>query len=282
MNKISLTTTIWMLFSIFACDLEQEIEINLPDYEIRPVVECYLIPGESFSLLLSRSVAYFDPFLNVDDDAFVEQFLENDAEVTVTHNGKTYTLKNQLTFNPFTKKVFNYSSNERVPLNYDHDFKLNIITKSGKTIEATTRILPKVPIDSVVVEFAEKDTLARILTYFTDNPNEKNYYRRLLNIANLDSIPEQDFVADDRFVDNNLIVFGTGYDYSEGDTVFNTIFHIDKAYFDFLESLARAQISNGNPFSQPSPIISNVTGTANAIGIFTFLSFDRVATIVKK
>jgi hypothetical protein len=97
-----------------------------------------------------------------------------------------------------------------------------------------------------------------------------------------DSIPQQDFTTNDDYVDDKVIVFGTGYDFKEGDTIYNTMFHIERAYFDFWESTFNAISSNGNPFGQPSSIISNVQGDAGAIGIFTGLSYDRVTTVVTK
>jgi hypothetical protein len=83
-------------------------------------------------------------------------------------------------------------------------------------------------------------------------------------------------------VDDNKMVFGSPYDYATGDTVFTTIFHIDRAYFDFWESTFHAISANGNPFGQPSSIISILSGDANALGIFTGLSYDRVAVVIEK
>jgi hypothetical protein len=185
-------------------------------------------------------------------------------------------------FNPLTKKAFNYFNPTLVPQDYDNSFSLEIITPDGKNINAKTRLLPVIPIDSVVIERNEKvDTLFRVLTYLTDVPNQENYYRRMLHHNSLDSIPEQDFTTFDDFVDDGKIVFGSGYDFEEGDTVYNTIFHIDRAYFDFWESTFNAVNANGNPFGQPSAIISNLQGDAGAIGIFTGLSYDRVMSIIK-
>jgi hypothetical protein len=270
----------FFLLFLAACNLEKEIDLQLPEYENQFIVECYLEPGQPFTLLLSRSASYFDPFPTTTNE-FLENILEDDAEVTITHNDITYTLKNQLVFNPFTRKVFNYFSEEKVPVDYESDFELYIRTKDGKIITAETRILPVIPIDSVVVQFAETDTLARVLTYFTDVPQQKNYFRRMLHLSSLDSIPEQDFATDDRFVED-LVVFGTAYDYAEGDTIINTLYHIDQAYYEFLLSVAIAVNANGNPFGQPSPVISNLQGDADALGIFTGLSYDRVVTIIRR
>lgn len=285
MKYLSILSILAGILFFSACgNLEKEIDLNLPVYESQYIVECYLEPGENFRLALSRSVPYFEPF-PTDPAEFVSNILVDSAEVVISHAGKDYILKNELDLAAFINqtKVYNYHLPEKVPADFDNDFSLKIITPDGKTITATTRILPVVPIDSVVVEFdADRDTLARALTYLTDDPNTSNYYRRMYHINSLDSIPDQDFTTNDDFVDDRKIVFGSGYDLKEGDTIYNTIFHIDRAYFEFWESTFNAFSSNGNPFGQPSGIVSNVKGDANAIGIFTGLSYDRVMTVVKK
>lgn len=68
----------------------------------------------------------------------------------------------------------------------------------------------------------------------------------------LDSFPEPSLV-DDRIVKTDLIAFGTGYDLMQGDTAFNTIFHITKDYYDYYESVQLAVVGDLNPFAQPSP-----------------------------
>ncbi|MFN7119952.1 MAG: DUF4249 domain-containing protein, partial [Saprospiraceae bacterium] len=269
MKALLYIISLFSLIFITACNLEKEIDINLPDYESQLVLECYLEPGQPFALSLSRSAAYFDSLPTFDANA-LNKIFERGAQVTITHNGKTYQLEERLVFNPFTQKLFNYYATDVVPANYEQSFELKVVTKDGKTIEATTRLLPVIPIDSVVVEFSEKqDTLARVLTYLTDPSEQENFYRRMLHNNSLDSLPEQDFVLDDRLVDGDgLLAFGTGFDYTVGDTVINTAFHLEKEYYNFLESVFNARDSNGNPFGQPSPINSNLRGTANAIGIF--------------
>lgn len=281
MNKLNyIILSLFLIFTI-GCDLEKEINIDLPDYENQLVLECYLEPGQKFALSLSKSAAYFDSLPDL-DASFLDKVFEKGAQVTIAHNGKTHVLEERIVFNPFTQKVFNYYSNDAVPADYGQSFELKIVTKDGKTIEASTKILPVVPLDSIVVEFAEQDTMARVLAYLTDPSGQENFYRRMLHDVSLDSLPEQDFVLDDRIVDNGVLAFGTGFNYAVGDTVINTIFHLDKPYYDFLESVFNARDSNGNPFGQPSPIISNLRGTANAIGIFTGLSYDRKVTIIQK
>ena len=104
--------------------------------------------------------------------------------------------------------------------------------------------------------------------------------RRLLNYSSLDSVPEQDFLVTDRLSTEPQIVFGTGYELTTGDTVFNTLLHIEPAYYDYYESVLLAIQGNQNPFAQPSPIKSNVAGSANPLGIFTCLVYDRDTTVI--
>lgn len=287
MKYLSIASLLAAVLTVAACGhLEKEIDLELPTYQSQYVVECYLEPGQNFRLALSRSVPYFEPFPE-NPANFVQSILVDSAEVSISHAGKEYVLKNEidLAYLISAKKLYNYSSQEIVPADTNSDFFLKIKTPDGNLITAHTRLLPIVPIDSVVVEFDEKkDTLARTLVYLTDDPGLANYYRFLLHHNSLDSIPQQDFQVNDDFVDKGKLVFGTGFDFKEGDTIFNTAFHIDRAYFDFLESTFNAAGANGNPFGQPSAIISNLQSNAgvSVLGIFTGLSYDRVMTVVEK
>ena len=273
----------FFILSIISCgNLEKEIELDIPPYEGQLVVECYLEPGKPFNLILTKSAAYFEPFPQNNFD-FLEGILVDSAVVSIEHNGEIYELENEIYFDLETLKLFNYHNPALVPQDIDHDFTLNINMPDGRKINGRTRILPVVPIDSVVVEFNEEvDTLARVLTYFTDNINEENFYRRMLHEGSLDSFPKLDFtVLDDVVGEDGKVVFGTNFDFAEGDTIINSIFHIDREYHDFLESIFFSLDANGNPFGQPAAINSNVEG-GNAIGIFTGLSVDRNMLIIEK
>lgn len=267
--------------SLAACNLTQDVDIELPDYAGQPVVECYLEPGQPFRLLLTNSYGFFDPFGL--DSNFLDKTLLQGALVTISYDGTTDTLANTLipTFSPF--KIYNYNSSSLVPSTVGTTFNLNIVLPNGTNITGQTIMLPMVPIDSIVLEWSEtNDTSARVLTYITDDLSMDNFYRRLLNYASLDSVPEQDFLVSDRLNTTNKVVFGTSYDLVEGDTVINSILHIEEAYYDYYESVLLAIQGNQNPFAQPSPIKSNVKGTGNPLGIFTTLVVDRNTLIVKR
>ncbi len=274
-----------LLFSVIAflgaCNLSKDIEIELPAYDRQPVVECYLEPGRPFRLLLTQSYAFFDPFAL--DSSFLQRTLLQNALVTISYDGRTDTLPNQLTFDLSPARVFNYTGTNIVPATIGQVYQLRIVlSDGGGEITSSATMLSQVKIDSVVVEFNPSiDTLGRMLTYITDDQSQANFYRRLLNYTALDSFPDQDFLVTDRFSTTPSIAFGTGYELAKGDTVFNSIYHLSPDYYDYLESVQLAISGNLNPFAQPSPIKSNVSGTANPLGIFTCLVYDRIRTIVE-
>ncbi len=264
-----------------ACNLEKEIDLELPAYDSQPVVECYLEPGKPFRLLLTRSYGFFDPFGL--DSSFLDRTLISGATVTIAYNGRVDTLENNLSADLAPLKIFNYTGKNIVPSTPGIEYALRIILPDGKEITGQTIMLPKVVIDSIRVEWnPQRDTLARVLTYITDDRTQANFYRRMLNYATLDSLPRQDFLATDRTAQTEIIAFGTGYELKEGDTVINTLYHITKDYYDYLESVRLAVFGNQNPFAQPARIKSNVRGSANPLGIFTCLIYDRDTTIIRR
>ncbi len=272
------------MFLLGACNLTKEVDIDLPEYRRQPVVECYLEPGKPFRLLLTQSYGFFDPFGL--DSTFVEKTLLDSAAVLISYNGRTEILHNGRFpdfSTPLVVKLYNYQSNTLVPATPGVEYSLDIIFSNGKRITGYARMLPAIKIDSSVVEWdAERDTLARVLTYFNDDTTNNNYYRRLLNYQRLKSLPDQDFLFTDRANITSLIAFGTPYNLMQGDTVYNTIFTMSKDYYDYLESIQLATLGNANPFTQPSPIQNNVAGNADPLGIFTCLVYARKVTPVQR
>ena len=277
---VSIAMGLALLLSFAACNLEQDIELELPAYEARTVVESYLEPGKPFTLLLTRSDGFFAPFGDINGE-YLEKLLYDDADVRIRYGDEEVALTNQTVFDPVEFEVFNYASNVLVPTDDPGPYFLEITTVTGERITAETIIPQRVEPDSIVVEFAEGDTLARLLTYFSDpDPQADNYFRRLLYYNALDSL-EQDFTATDDFVDGDSpIVFGTGYDLPEGESFLSVLYQITPEYYAYLNSVDNAGNSNGNPFGAPGIILSNVKGEENPLGIFTGLDGEVITTEV--
>ena len=280
MLKYSYLNTILLFGILFSmsCNLEKQIDIDLPNYDSEPFIECYLVPNQPFRLLITQTSSYFEN-LTLDNPLFSESFLLQGAQVSIFQGINKYELENKLIVDPNTEKIYNYSNSNSVEYNTIDSFYLEILLPNGDQITSASIFLDTVQFDSIVVQFDQNDSLARTLTYFKDFPNETNFYRRVLTVGETFDEPIQDFVTDDLFIDS-VFVFGSGYVFNSGDTVFNSVFHLTEDYHNFLESVQQAIDGSGNPFGVPSPLQSNLLG--NAQGVFACISESKNKTIIKK
>lgn len=280
MLKYSYLNTILVFGILFSmsCNLEKQIDIDLPNYDSEPFIECYLVPNQPFRLLITQTSSYFEN-LTLDNPLFSESFLLQGAQVSIFQGINKYELENKLIIDPNTEKIYNYSNSNSVEYNTIDSFYLEILLPNGDQITSASIFLDTVQFDSIVVQFDQNDSLARTLTYFKDFPNETNFYRRVLTVGETFDEPIQDFVTDDLFIDS-VFVFGSGYVFNSGDTVFNSVFHLTEDYHNFLESVQQAIDGSGNPFGVPSPLQSNLLG--NAQGVFACISESKNKTIIKK
>jgi Domain of unknown function (DUF4249) len=282
-NRLFALTGFVCITLLHACNLEKEVAIDLPDYKIQPVVECYLEPGKPPVLLLTQSTDFFAPFDTSLID-LVNRIILEGATVVVKYDGISDTLRNNFYFDPNTGRLFNYVGDREIAYKPGTRYDLAITLKDGNTIAAQCVMPLRTPIDSVVVEWDPKrDTLARALTYITDDRSQTQYWRRVLNVGSLtDTIPDQDFLVRDDLNQTTKIAFGTAYEFVEGDTIFNTIYSVTEDHLNFVESVQVAVLANINPFASPSAIKSNVAGTSNPLGIFAPVVYDRDTTFVRK
>lgn len=253
----------------FACNMEKDVEIPLPPYERQLVVEAYLVPNEPFKLLLTETESYFES---------VKVPLVEDALVTIRYNNITDTLKYNISFDTLATKIYNYTASSLVPSSPgETEYILNIQDTKGRKVSASTSFLPVVKIDTVEINYRE-DSLANLLVKFKDDADAENYYRLVINKGTAYTAASTDYSINDRLLNGMQIPLGTRFAFEKGDTVQVRLYHIDKKYYDYLESIENASNANGNPFAQPASIKSGVNG---GIGIFTSLSYDQWSIIIR-
>ncbi|MDP5171141.1 MAG: DUF4249 domain-containing protein [Bacteroidia bacterium] len=302
MNKLTYIFSFFLLsISLYSCDLTQNIEVDLPEYESEIFVESYLQPGLPFSVVMTRTVGYFDDLQLI----YVE-----DAVVSVTYNNQTDTLTplelplntpglelllDTALINSFREflgdAIYLYGSLTPVPTLYDSPFVLNVTTADGVQLSATTIIPRPVEFEDPVIRFNDEER-ALILTRFQDNADTKDYYRRILAVREQDIIEnedgtvdtvwvsdeEQDFIVDDELTNGEIQVFGTTFDYSRGDTLIQTIYSVTGDYADFITTRDAAIGASLSPFGQPARLKSNIEGGQ---GIFTGQSRSELVTIIE-
>jgi hypothetical protein len=270
MNK-NLLQLIIISILFTACDLEKDIELDLPSYENKIVVECYLEPGQPYKLTLTESVSYFtEP----------QAPTVNNALVIITYNGIKDTLKFIPQFDDLTGKFYNYVSETIVPEDYDGVFTLYVRDLKGREVTGQTKIPVPPTINSVEFIYNSADSLAFAYTKFNDvDINANDYYRYLVTFDNFKGAEAVDLLLNDRVQStDNEIAVGFRYKLKKGDFIILNIYHMNEDYYRYLESINLAIDANGNPFGQPASIKSNVQG---GIGIFTGLNYDRKEFTVK-
>ena len=271
------------LLALASCGkLQNGIDVPLPTYSAELVVECYLIPGKVPSLAVTTSVPYLSSALPQ---------VPTDVTVTLTMPDGTPV---PLAFSPNYKALIDTTGEKfhshigRAPLvaKPGDVFRLDVTDTKGRRVTGSATLLVPVPIDSVEYKYNDKtgaNRKAYFLTNFRDPSTLDDCYRLQLHKGDpaknaLMRSPEVDFSIEDRLVNGKPITLGTSYRFKAGDTVTATLYHTDRAFFRFRQSVRDARNANGNPFGQPSAISSNVQG---GVGIFAVLSPTLSTKVLK-
>lgn len=294
-SQIYLIPLISLILFLSGCgSLSQEVELELPEYERELSVESYLLPGlPLYFVSLTETVGYFDEFdLPVIDDATVVIKYGNEIDTLIPVNlVEGFTLPGISTdtirlFLPGVQQV--YLGLRLSPDDFNTPFELSINDeKRDRQATATTKLLEPLRHDSLSYLFDDNGK-ALVFTYFTDFPDQKNYYRRILKVKRPFRVEgtedtvwlsdvEQAFVLDDELQDGEQFTIGTGFDYEVGDTLISFLYHIEKAYYDYIQSADGATQANFNPFAQPTRILDNIKG---GTGIFTGMALDVDTVII--
>jgi hypothetical protein len=287
-NDVFLVLIVFLCFFSACQKLENTIDIEFDDSDNNLVVECYIESGKPYQLMLTETKNYFD-ITNI--CPFVRNSL-----VVITQNG----LKDTLTEAPYSgsgcssilpywnsdsTRFFNYGSNTICPSGLNNEFVLEVWdTLNDRYIRATTTAISVVPITTFQVEF-NQDSVAYCFLSCQDDLSTLDYYRLTLHKAALSRIDNSSFLNyvainphfDQVLYDQALFAggevgFASGYQFYRTDTLIGTIYHINQAYYNYLETTRAAKDANLNPFVEPTAITSNIEG---GYGIFTYLAYDR-------
>lgn len=258
---------------LIGCKLNKKIDLELPPYDAKTVVECYLEPGKPYQMLLTKSVSYFDSLNPIVKNIFI----------TITHNGKIDTLRYHASpiLDTTSLKLFFHYSPTIVQADYDNPYSLFIKDSTGRIYTSTATLKKPLKIDTIMYSYSTKATHnVSLKVRFKDDPIQTNFYRLIVTINGLiyQSLNTDDLITDLNLttptIERNIIDR-----FSKNDTLIVTLAEISKDFYDFSKSISAAEKANGNPFVQPASIKSNITG--EAIGIFTGFSYIRDTIIIK-
>lgn len=255
----------------FSC--KKDIDVKIPDYVQKLVVEGRIEAGAKPLVYLSYTVPYFG-----NHTSNLSDFSVKGALVTVNDGTTTDTLKD-----PFGQGYV-YAAFNMVGVagkTYNLNIQLN-----GKTYTAHTRIEPQVKLDSLWFKVLRDDSLGFVYAFINEPGATADNYRWFAKRVGKD----QDFIAplgsafDDKFINGKSFEFAynrgmlqnsTAEDdnnnehnfFKLNDQVVVKFCTIGYDEFRFFRSYDANIISNGNPFAAPTNLESNIEGE-NVIGVW--------------
>lgn len=274
------------LMPLLFCGCQKEIEVDIPDYERKIVIEGRIENGSPAMVIVSRSVDYFAP-LNL-ETLMNDVFIKN-AVVTVSCDGVSEQLQ------------FTLCEDSPVYLAY---VGRNIIGEPGKRYDlrveigdtvytSSTTICQPFHLDSVWLAFAnEQDTTPTTRIQLTDNPATHDYYmfqlkihgKRLHDRLWVTSFP---VAFDDATFSGQTVNYeilranpsslfeSTMTDeekdefyrmtYRKGDTIYMKTSLLDYESYLYWSAMTYELSVGQNPFMSPAPVPCNIKGE-NVIG----------------
>ncbi|MCC3158280.1 DUF4249 domain-containing protein [Hymenobacter sp. 15J16-1T3B] len=255
------------------CGLQKDVDVDLPAEPAQLVVECYLEDGKVPELTVTETV----PYLSAPTATVL-----NDVTVTLTSpTGRVETLVFRPGRNFTTRKFYTHRGLRVLRIRPGDTWQLSVKDTKGRVVTGAATMPATVPFDTVEWKFNDRpadERRALVTVKFQDPPGVGDYYRFQIHRDSISGAREVDYNPEDRLLDGQLITLGTSYEFEPDDTLFVTLYHLDRPYYRFLQSVDDAQSANGNPFGQPAAVQSTVQG---GIGVFTILNYQRRQIIVR-
>ncbi|MFO7756172.1 MAG: DUF4249 family protein [Bacteroidales bacterium] len=238
-----------------SCEMEDRLDIDLPEGDPVPVVEAYLLANESLQLLYFQSTSLQEP---------VRINLLWNTPVYIIRGEDSLSLRNIIKLDRESAYMYNYLHDSLVSPDAS-EYRLFIDSEEYGPITAVSRPAGKVDIEEVNYDGSLLEIHSRNLEQASYNYYKMRLYEfrgdSILNIhqAELDLSREGEGEV--------LITYPLpGIDC---DSIRVDLYRIDSAAYNYHRSISNALGANRDPFTTPVPFSGNVE---NAWGIFTCVS----------
>jgi hypothetical protein len=272
-----------LLVSLLFQSCQSEIEVDLPAYKSKLVVEGYIENGKPPRVMLTRSVPFFQ---HLDMDYIMDNVLIMDAVVMVfAEDGEA----ERLTFMTCDDSPFKYAYVGRLPGRENMRYDL-VIEWNGKTYTSSTSILHTFDLDSIGFYNESNlmgDIRKTIRVLLSDNPEEMNFYQFFVKV-HCKTIHDRVWVSTLPVAFDDATFNGLTFNYEvlranpsaffmplmteeeqkeyfrvsyrPGDTVYVKYGLIDYDSYQFWNTGGNNASLGQNPFTNPTPTISNIHG----------------------
>ncbi len=286
--KSSIKKTFLLFVSLVCLSLsgcQTEIEVELPDYLPKLVIEGSIENGEPATVLITKSIPYFT---EMDLQYLKDSVLVMDAEVSIaTSDGES----ERLSFQYCNDSPLYFAYKGSHILGKENTSYMLTVKYGGKTYTAKTSIPQTFDIDSLWFDcpsdLVNADTMRTLRVLLTDDAATTDYYRFQVKV-NCARFRDRLWAStlppafDDRTFNGltfnyELERYGVSpilsanmsedealyfrrLSFRPGDTVFVKHSRIDYATYRFLSTGGYEAVMGSNPFMNPAPVVSNIEG----------------------
>lgn len=283
MKKFTIIILSILLVGLFQ-SCQTEIEVDLPDYDSKLVIEGTIETGQPALVTLSKSVPYFS---KLSLQFLMDSVLVTDAIVTVTsETGESEQLTLQYCADAPMYMAFR-GKNLIGKENTKYTLKVEC---QGKTYTAETTIPKTFDLDSIWFDHSSEllsDTSATIRVLLTDDGSAANYYAFSVKVQ-CPTLHDRLWVSTLPLAFDDRTFNGQTFNYEimraspstflmpsldkdeqrefgriifrPGDTVYVRRSTIDYATYKFMLTGGTEVAYGSNPFTNPAPVASNIMG----------------------
>ncbi len=268
-----------LLFTLISCEREAK-NVILPEFRQKLVITSFISPSDqvSFVSVSTNSRIYGDLYQTIDQGNLKAYMSDGNREIELA----------------MADEGFEFSSVD-MQVEPGRSYELRVTSDKGLhaegfcTVPVKRNFVPEADTAKKVWYDTYQGSMNLLVTrvFLADYPGEDNYYRFGCKMVYYD--PEyyyypyitkisgtgSDFADDkgkdgERFMANSYVLPYPKY----LDSAFLIFYYqsTDKAYYDYHKSLMKYS-GGDNPFTEPSPLFSNITG---GLGIFASYTLDSL------
>lgn len=270
------------LFVIAAACESNVTDVNLPEYKSKLVVSAFLCPSDTASYVFVNSTMKL-----YGDLSRMESLGTALPEIIISDDTKEVVLD--------TSRYGWKLDPRKMKIEYGKNYQIRVSTDKGYLAEASCTVPERRSFSIEVDTFSTIFNSFRYLQLgasFNDIPGEENFYRIKVELKShcnsqkwqLQELPVEDHFISDLDQDGNRlkrsIKSGLRYgSFPSCDSVYIVLklYHTEKSYYLYHKSLDNYQ-NGDNPFTEPTPVFSNVKG---GVGIFTSYTIDSAVIRLK-
>lgn len=235
-----------------------DINVLIPEGPRNIVVEGYVTPGYPTELTLTES--------NTLNDDLVLLAIWN-AQVKISTDTGTMIAQNILYNKRDRHTIVNYSCRDTVRQGSHSFLNLHITTKDGRSVQASTKIVSSVKIEKVDLN---NDNI--VVHHNLPTDTSKYFKLTITNYKQGNPLLTKTVLYDQNNSHSTSCVMPLSKYKNDADSIAVTLFHIQKEYYDYLNSVENAHSAFFDPLLNPEAIKSNING---GIGIFTYYTLDK-------